>query len=111
MTRVLITGAAGHIGRALRAGFQGHYALRLADIAPQAEARPSEEIVTADITRLEDLLPIMEGIDVVVHLAGVPDEDRWKAATTCSKRRGKPASSAWCSRVRTMQWGFIVATG
>jgi len=78
MTRVLITGAAGHIGRALRAGFQGHYALRLADIAPQAEARPSEEIVTADITRLEDLLPIMEGIDVVVHLAGVPDEDRWK---------------------------------
>ena len=78
MTRVLITGAAGHIGRVLRAGFQGHYALRLADIAPQAEARAGEEIVTADITRLADLVPIMEGVDVVVHLAGIPDEAPWE---------------------------------
>src|ERR1700691_3690157 len=78
MTRVLITGAAGLIGRVLRAGFQGHYALRLADIAPQAPAQADEEIVTADITRLEDLLPVMKGVDVVVHLAGVPDEDRWQ---------------------------------
>src|SRR5258705_11070 len=78
MTRVLITGAAGHIGRVLRAGFQGHYALRLADIAPQAEARPGEEIVTADITKLEDLRPVMEGVDVAVHLAGIPDEDSWE---------------------------------
>src|SRR5476651_563720 len=78
MTRVLITGAAGHIGRVLRAGFQGHYALRLADIAPQAEAQAGEEIVTADITRLEDRVPVMEGVDVVVHLAGIPDEDRWE---------------------------------
>jgi uronate dehydrogenase len=78
MTRVLITGAAGHIGRVLRAGFQGHYDLRLADIATQAPAQAGEEIVTADITRLEELLPVMEGVDVVVHLAGVPDEDRWE---------------------------------
>jgi uronate dehydrogenase len=74
MKRVLITGAAGHIGRALRAGLRGQYQLRLADIAPQAEAGECEEIVTADITRLEDLLPVMQGIDVVVHLAGIPDE-------------------------------------
>jgi uronate dehydrogenase len=39
MTRVLITGAAGHIGRALRKGLRGRYALlRLADIAAQAPA-------------------------------------------------------------------------
>jgi uronate dehydrogenase len=78
MKRVLITGAAGHIGRVLRAGLRGQYQLRLADIAPQAEAGEGEEIVTADITRLEDLLPVMQGVDVVVHLAGIPDEDRWE---------------------------------
>jgi len=78
MKRVLITGAAGHIGRTLRAGLRGQYQLRLADIAPQAEAGENEEIVTADITRLEDLLPVMQGVDVVVHLAGIPDEDRWE---------------------------------
>jgi uronate dehydrogenase len=79
MTRVLITGAAGHIGRALRAGLARRYALlRLADIAPQAPAGAGEEVVSADITRLEALLPAMQGIDTVVHLAGIPDEDSWQ---------------------------------
>ncbi|GAB2918156.1 NAD(P)-dependent oxidoreductase [Paraburkholderia jirisanensis] len=78
MTRVLITGAAGHIGRALRAGLAGRYQLRLADIAPQAPAGAGEEVVSADITRLEELLPVMQGVDTVVHLAGIPDEDTWQ---------------------------------
>ncbi|BAN26472.1 NAD-dependent epimerase/dehydratase family protein [Caballeronia insecticola] len=78
MKRVLITGAAGVIGRVLRAGFAGQYALRLADIAPQAPAGEHEEIVTADITRPERLREIMEGVDTVVHLAGIPDEDTWQ---------------------------------
>jgi uronate dehydrogenase len=79
MTRVLITGAAGHIGRTLRAGLQGQYELlRLADIAPQAAARAGEEVVTADITRLADLSAVMQGIDCVVHLAGIPDEASWE---------------------------------
>jgi uronate dehydrogenase len=78
MTRVLITGAAGHIGRALRAGLAGRYQLRLADIAPQAPAGAGEEVVSADITRLEELLPVMQGVETVVHLAGIPDEDTWQ---------------------------------
>jgi uronate dehydrogenase len=79
MTRVLITGAAGHIGRTLRAGLQGQYELlRLADIATQEPAGAGEEIVRADITKLDELAPIMAGIDCVVHLAGIPDEDTWE---------------------------------
>ncbi|PLZ03888.1 NAD(P)-dependent oxidoreductase [Burkholderia sp. WAC0059] len=78
MTRVLITGAAGHIGRALRQGLHGRYDLRLADIAPQAAAREREEIVTVDIRRYDEVRAAMEGIDVVVHLAGIPDEDSWQ---------------------------------
>lgn len=78
MKRILITGAAGQIGRVLRAGLRGQYQLRLADIAPQAAAGEGEEIVTADITQLADLVPVMQGVDVVVHLAGIPDEDSWE---------------------------------
>jgi uronate dehydrogenase len=78
MTRVLITGAAGHIGKTLRAGLRGQYQLRLADRAPQAPAGDGEEVVSADITRLPQLLPVMHEVDVVVHLAGIPDEDSWE---------------------------------
>lgn len=78
MKRVLITGAAGQIGRVLRAGLRGQYQLRLADVAPQAPAGDNEEVVSADITKLEALVPVMQGVDVVVHLAGIPDEDCWE---------------------------------
>jgi dTDP-4-dehydrorhamnose reductase len=78
MKRILITGAGGQIGRVLRAGLAGHYALRLADIAPQSPAGEHEEVVTADITRPDALRAIMEGVDTVVHLAGIPDEDTWQ---------------------------------
>jgi uronate dehydrogenase len=79
MTRVLITGAAGHIGRALRNGLKGHYALlRLADVAPQAPAGEGEEVVTVDITDAAQLAQAMKDIDCVVHLAGIADEDAWQ---------------------------------
>lgn len=78
MTRVLITGAAGHIGRVLRQGLTGQYELlRLADIAAQRPADAGEEIVTADITDPAQLADTMRDIDCVVHLAGIPDEAPW----------------------------------
>ncbi len=43
--RVLITGAAGNIGRVLRAQLMGRYALlRLTDVAPQEAAGPGEAV-------------------------------------------------------------------
>ncbi len=78
MTRVLITGAAGHIGRVLRKGLTGHYSLlRLADIAAQEPAGENEQVARVDITDLTQLRDAMQGIDCVVHLAGIPDEDTW----------------------------------
>ena len=79
--RVMITGAAGQIGRTLRAGFAGVYEhLTLLDIAPQEPAGPGETCITADIGDIAAMTDAMHGIDCVVHLAGMPIE---------------PAENAW----------------
>jgi uronate dehydrogenase len=77
--RVLITGAAGNIGLCLRTHLRGRYALlRLADIAPQEPAQAGEEICTMDVRDIESLERCMEGIDCVIHLAGIPGADVWE---------------------------------
>jgi uronate dehydrogenase len=78
MERILITGAAGKIGDALRRGLRGSYRLiRLLDIAPLGAAAAGEELIAADIRDMAALEHAMAGIDCVVHLAGVPEEDSW----------------------------------
>ncbi len=81
-TRVLVLGAAGKIGREVRARLSGRYALmRLADIVPQDPAGTGEECVSAELTDMAALAAAMDGIDCVVHLAGMsvePDEHAWE---------------------------------
>ncbi len=80
MKRVLITGAGGAIGRCLRAGLKGAYdELRLADIAAQEPAGPGETVLTTDIRDLAAMERAMDGIDCVVHLAGMPVENTWQS--------------------------------
>lgn len=68
---VLITGAGGTIGKTLADGLRGTYDLRLH--FRTLPAAPQEmESVAADISSLEATLPIAEGIDTIVHLAGNP---------------------------------------
>ncbi|MFZ2739320.1 MAG: NAD(P)-dependent oxidoreductase [Burkholderiaceae bacterium] len=77
--KVLITGAAGHIGRTLRSHFKGRYALlRLTDVAPQEPAGAGEEVSQVDIRDMAALEASMEGIDCVIHLAGMPEENDWE---------------------------------
>jgi len=76
MKRILITGAAGKIGSALREGLRGRYPLlRLTDIAPLDPAQAGEEIVSADLSDLAAVEAAMQGVDCVVHLGAVPGED------------------------------------
>ena len=78
MKRILITGAAGKIGNALRQGLRGSYSLiRLADIASLGSTAADEELATTDIRDIAALEKAMVGIDCVVHLAGVPEEAAW----------------------------------
>lgn len=73
--RVLITGAAGHVGGALRDGLRGRIReLRLLDRAFPAPARDDEELVLGDIRDPDLLSRAVAGCDAIVHLAGVPDE-------------------------------------
>ena len=78
MKRILITGAAGQIGIALRQGLRGSYPLiRLLDVAPLGAAEKGEEVLTADIRDPAAMEKATAGIDCVVHLAGQSTEAEW----------------------------------
>jgi uronate dehydrogenase len=68
---VLITGAAGAIGRTLRAHLRGRYRLRLLDIVP-SDPGPGEDAVVADYGDAAAMAAAAAGMDAVVHLAVDP---------------------------------------
>lgn len=79
MERVLITGAAGGIGRRLREDMRGLYPLlRLSDRAGMAPARDGEEVVEADLADMAACEAICSGIDGIVHLGGQAVEADWE---------------------------------
>ncbi|HEY2928662.1 NAD-dependent epimerase/dehydratase family protein [Piscinibacter sp.] len=73
--RLLLTGAAGGLGRVLRPRLKAYCeVLRLSDVADLGSAAKGEEVVPA---RLEDraaLTALLQGVDAVVHLGGVSTE-------------------------------------
>jgi uronate dehydrogenase len=74
--RVLVTGAAGRIGSVLREGFHRRFAVvRLTDVRAVAPAREGEEVVHADLSDFDAVLDAAGGVDVIVHLGAIPDED------------------------------------
>jgi uronate dehydrogenase len=75
---VLLTGAAGRIGTVLRGGLPGRgWAVRCLDVVPVPDVRPDEEHVVADVADLAAMTDATEGVDAVVHLAGVSGESSW----------------------------------
>jgi uronate dehydrogenase len=73
--RVLITGAAGAIGTALRDGLRSEWRhLRLTDMKTAANLPPNEEMIVADISDRAAIERMMDGVQAVVHLAGVGGE-------------------------------------
>ena len=77
--RILLTGAAGGLGRELRARLKAYCTtVRLSDIADLGEAQPGEELCPA---RLEDAAAVhalLQDVDTVVHLGGVSTEQPWE---------------------------------
>lgn len=72
MRKLLITGAAGRIGRVLRDGLAAEdRKLRLTDLADLGQARLREEVMQADLADLDAVRSLCNGMDAVIHLAGV----------------------------------------
>jgi uronate dehydrogenase len=78
MQRVLITGAAGGIGRRLRADIRGLYPIvRLSDLVALDTAGDGEEVMPADLADLAACEAICAGVDGIVHLGGQAIEADW----------------------------------
>lgn len=65
--RVLLTGAAGHIGTMLRPSFRERYLLRTLDLHP---VPGDPQAIQADLSDAAAMARATQDIDVVVHLAG-----------------------------------------
>ena len=69
MQRILITGAAGQIGKSLRQYLEKSYKIRCLDIKPIPDAK---DFWLVDISDFKALQKAMKSVDVVIHLAGNP---------------------------------------
>nr|WP_316639469.1 NAD(P)-dependent oxidoreductase [uncultured Roseateles sp.] len=73
--RLLLTGAAGGLGRVLRPRLKPYCErLRLSDRAALGDAADGEELVPAELGDRAAMLALLEGVDAVVHLGGVSVE-------------------------------------
>ncbi|WP_460874102.1 NAD-dependent epimerase/dehydratase family protein [Paralcaligenes ginsengisoli] len=73
--KLLLTGAAGGLGKALRERLKDNCSvLRLSDVQPFGDALAGEEIVLADLADAAAVNRMVEGVDAIIHLGGVSVE-------------------------------------
>lgn len=104
---VLVTGAAGNIGSYFAEHSASRYRLRLMvqELDEKAEAiRPFGELVVGDLSDLEGLKQLCEGVDTVVHLAGDPSPNATWTSVVDNNITGTyhtfvAAKAAGCRRV------------
>jgi len=109
--RTLVTGATGFLGshvvdRLVEEGRRVRAHVLEPDRAPGLEAR-GIEVRVGDLLQEEDLAPLVEGVDVVIHCAGVaaqraPRENIWRVNVEGTKRL-----LAACSRAALPRFVYI----
>jgi uronate dehydrogenase len=73
--RLLLTGAAGGLGRVLRPRLAACCdALRVSDIADLGKAGPKEELRQAALQDKAAVMALLQGVDAVIHLGGISTE-------------------------------------
>ena len=79
MERVLLTGAAGDVGRRLRRLLGPVYPeLRVSDIETPVDLGVGERFVQADLADLEQVEAAVDGVEGIVHLGGFSVEGPWE---------------------------------
>lgn len=75
MSRILLTGAGGHLGQVLRDHLAGAYELlRVSDRTDLEDLGPGEEFVQCDLADPQAVLALVEGCDAIIHLGGMSIE-------------------------------------
>ena len=80
MQRILVTGAAGGMGRLMRPRLRREgRVLRLLDVVAPAPAEPGEpvEVVTGSVTDPAAMAAACSGVDAIIHLGGHSRETSW----------------------------------
>jgi len=78
--RILLTGAAGGLGRVLRPRLRERSSLlRVSDIAAMEPASGGEEVVQCALENREAVARLLAGMDAVVHLGGISTEQPFDA--------------------------------
>ncbi|WP_191236840.1 NAD-dependent epimerase/dehydratase family protein [Cobetia marina] len=78
LNRLLVTGAAGGLGQALRPHlFRLAHCVRLSDISDLGEADDHEELVVCDLSDAKAVMSLVEGCDGIIHLGGISVERPW----------------------------------
>ena len=78
MKTILITGAAGDVGRRLAPLLAGSYRLRLSDLKEPAGLGARNEFVKADLADIAQVETAVAGVDGIVHLGGYSVEGPWE---------------------------------
>lgn len=72
--KILITGATGNVGVLLDEGLRDDYEV-VAQGRHAADEEQEKYLKVADIANYDEVLPLMEGVDSVIHLAGAASPD------------------------------------
>jgi uronate dehydrogenase len=76
---LLMTGAAGGLGRAMRSRLKANcHTLRLSDVAAMEPAQAGEEVVQADLSDAAAVDQLVRGCQAIVHFGGVSTEQPWQ---------------------------------
>jgi uronate dehydrogenase len=77
--RLLLTGAAGNLGRELRPRLKAYCdVLRLSHRSDLGAAGAGEEVMTASLEDKAQVLALLKDVDAVVHMGGVSTEQPWE---------------------------------
>jgi len=80
LNRLLLTGAAGLLGRELRSRLKKHcHRLRLSDRIDCAPAGPDEECIRVELAEKPAVMALCDGVDAILHLGGVSTEQSWES--------------------------------